>query len=479
MLHALILYKLHVFCMTSLIACTLPLIAYYLAILMELFMILDIFINTRTGYIDSVHRKVVLEEDMAFKHYCCTKLCFHVLSSIPVVFITFLRYGNNIECTICKANHFICMISFLTIFTTFRVYELSSYWNLKAVTTTKTTVCHFLRVGVIITLVVIQFVHYSDTVSLITLMNNPVNVSLSLLNYDFYHIMFIMKYTAESNNSDSFYMNAQFWRLVSFMSRPNYDTVWEDDGGDYKFSTVLPHPLAKFLKYTLLAICWYWVLVELYLYITQDKYYDSEICMKRDYLMNLVKTLQLPDSTSLKVKQYFGFEAAKLKLIEHKHGLYRALPKALKDEISWHCRRNLVRIPYFSNWPKEIIEKIVMLVKQRIYLREDMIAEVGAQSEGLVLVEAGVLAVFSAQHEEVGHLIDGDYFGELSLVTDREFRASSVVAASSCTVLLLEKYQFRMVMRDYPQLFYSLKEALKKEYRSKNTISPKLSKSKI
>ncbi|XP_053607956.1 uncharacterized protein LOC128673840 isoform X5 [Plodia interpunctella] len=120
-----------------------------------------------------------------------------------------------------------------------------------------------------------------------------------------------------------------------------------------------------------------------------------------------------------------------------------------------------------------------MLVKQRIYLREDMIAEVGAQSEGLVLVEAGVLAVFSAQHEEVGHLIDGDYFGELSLVTDREFRASSVVAASSCTVLLLEKYQFRMVMRDYPQLFYSLKEALKKEYRSKNTISPKLSKSKI
>lgn len=55
------------------------------------------------------------------------------------------------------------------------------------------------------------------------------------------------------------------------------------------------------------------------------------------------------------------------------------------------------------------------------------------QSEGLFIVGMGELAVYSGD-TETGHLIDGDYFGELSLVTDKEQRTSRVVAITPCVV---------------------------------------------
>lgn len=44
------------------------------------------------------------------------------------------------------------------------------------------------------------------------------------------------------------------------------------------------------------------------------------------------------------------------------------------------------------------------------------------------------MGVYSISNEEKGHLIDGDYFCELSLVTDKEIRMSSVVALTPCKV---------------------------------------------
>lgn len=44
------------------------------------------------------------------------------------------------------------------------------------------------------------------------------------------------------------------------------------------------------------------------------------------------------------------------------------------------------------------------------------------------------MAVYSYKNKEMGHLIDGDFFGELSLVTNKEIRNSYVVAVTSCKV---------------------------------------------
>ncbi|XP_013199462.2 cyclic nucleotide-gated cation channel alpha-3-like [Amyelois transitella] len=152
-------------------------------------------------------------------------------------------------------------------------------------------------------------------------------------------------------------------------------------------------------------------------------------------------------------------------LMEEKK-LSRHLPEVLKHEILWHSYSRLInRIPYFTDWPIELIEKLVIMEKQLIYLEHDLIADVGLPGEGLMIVYSGVLAVYTSQKVEVGHLIDGDYFGELSLVTDQEVRTSSFVAVSKCKVLLLEKIRFRQLMRSYPDLFYAMRDKIFEEYR--------------
>lgn len=57
-----------------------------------------------------------------------------------------------------------------------------------------------------------------------------------------------------------------------------------------------------------------------------------------------------------------------------------------------------------------------------------------SQGEGLVIVQVGMMAVYSAEGEEMGHLIDGDFFGELTLITNREIRTSAVIAITPCSV---------------------------------------------
>lgn len=59
-----------------------------------------------------------------------------------------------------------------------------------------------------------------------------------------------------------------------------------------------------------------------------------------------------------------------------------------------------------------------------------------ASGEGLMIVHDGVLAVYSNYNRELGHLIDGDYFGALSLVTDKEVYMTYVVAVTNSTVRL-------------------------------------------
>lgn len=50
------------------------------------------------------------------------------------------------------------------------------------------------------------------------------------------------------------------------------------------------------------------------------------------------------------------------------------------------------------------------------------------------MVKAGLLAVYSSDNVETEHLIDGDYFNEMSLFTDGEVSACEVVAITHCQV---------------------------------------------
>ncbi|XP_049885452.1 cyclic nucleotide-gated channel rod photoreceptor subunit alpha-like [Pectinophora gossypiella] len=122
-----------------------------------------------------------------------------------------------------------------------------------------------------------------------------------------------------------------------------------------------------------------------------------------------------------------------MRVIEKLNELYQLLPTCIIKEIKINSYyRYVKRIPYFAEWPSEVVEDLVILLREEVYLEEDIVAPKWSQGEGLMILHVGMLAVYNAEQKEVGHLIDGDYFGELSLVTDREVRTSEVVAITPC-----------------------------------------------
>ncbi|KAG6445552.1 hypothetical protein O3G_MSEX004021 [Manduca sexta] len=127
--------------------------------------------------------------------------------------------------------------------------------------------------------------------------------------------------------------------------------------------------------------------------------------------------------------------------------------------------KRIARLPFFSGWPPELMQQIVLALTQNIFLTGDIVAEPWMSGDGLMIVDVGELAVYSAQEHETGHLIDGDYFGELSLVTDKEVRMSYVIAITSCKVLILKKTVFRILMRDHADLFSRLRLQLMQKNR--------------
>ncbi|CAH0703128.1 unnamed protein product [Spodoptera exigua] len=184
--------------------------------------------------------------------------------------------------------------------------------------------------------------------------------------------------------------------------------------------------------------------------------------------MNVLKSLQVSDELALKVSEYFKYKSSSLKLTEARNGLYAVLPQMLKNEINLSCYFNIIlRIPLFTQWPIPVLEQLTIMLKRKEYLKSDMVTVAKVSGDGLMIVHDGVLAVYSHKNKELGHLIDGDYFGALSLVTDKEVYMTYVVAVTNTTILFLGKMEFRMFMKDHPQLFYGFEMDLKKRYKDR------------
>ncbi|OWR43792.1 putative I [Danaus plexippus plexippus] len=197
---------------------------------------------------------------------------------------------------------------------------------------------------------------------------------------------------------------------------------------------------------------------------------QNQLVMTVEETSNLIKWRQLPDSFARKVRKYYEFNMTRLSITEAVNGLYKNLPQSLRKDISLSSYTHLIiKIPYFAEWPSFLIQNIALLLQEEHYMQGDLVAQASVHSDGLIIIDVGVLGVYSINNEEKGHLIDGDYFCELSLVTDRELRMSSVVALTPSKILFLDKFLFRHLMRDHVELFTDMKNRLTSKYKSQDS----------
>ncbi|CAH0577738.1 unnamed protein product [Chrysodeixis includens] len=429
----------------------LPMPLFYLGAVLDFIIIIDLILSFKTGYIDYEAKQVILDTKKCLLKFCTQKLFIHVASAMPMHWFLFIRYGTKVNCGLCKFNHFICALKIFNIFTLFRIFEASAYWTRKRHTTRKIYFYKFLRIAVTGLITVVQFNELHDSFSMILFIkDDEVDTRATLasrITISYGHVRKSLKIDNTKLSLVELYRTLNVFCMFTF-------------GKQTKLFFL--DKLASVTAFVVANIFYFWNALTCFAFVTSLMYSKDQVMKQRSNTLNYIRSQRLSENLCKKVDRYFRLKRTRMVLTEQQNELYRSLPLLCKNEIKMSCYMTLLmRLPLFSDWSLSIIQELVLVVEEIVYLANDVVSLAGVEGEGLMIVDTGILAVYSENHEEKGHLIDGDYFGELSLVTDRELCMSSVVAVTDCVILLLHKMAFRNVLKSYPKEFHNLKTEVK------------------
>ncbi len=150
---------------------------------------------------------------------------------------------------------------------------------------------------------------------------------------------------------------------------------------------------------------------------------------------------------------------------------------------------NLKKVPLFSNIPINELENIAETLEPVSYKKRDIIIKEGDEGNCLFIINRGEVTVSATIPEEkeeivLTHLYEGDYFGEMALITG-EPRSATVRAASDVNLWKLGKGDFDTMIMNSPDITLSLTHMLSQRLKDsnqqieqreryfKNQISPK------
>jgi cAMP-dependent protein kinase regulator len=91
----------------------------------------------------------------------------------------------------------------------------------------------------------------------------------------------------------------------------------------------------------------------------------------------------------------------------------------------------------------------------------DVILSQGERGDSLYMLAAGRVKVFvrgaDGKQAAVGELSEGAFFGEISILTGRP-RSATIVAASRCELLELDRATLDAITRDHPRVWDVMRE---------------------
>jgi len=141
----------------------------------------------------------------------------------------------------------------------------------------------------------------------------------------------------------------------------------------------------------------------------------------------------------------------------------------------------LQRIALFSALPESELRFLANETKLIEYKKGDVIYREGDPAECFYAIVSGRIKVFATQEERekvFAYLYEGDYFGELSLLTG-EPHSVNVVVQNDTLLLRIEKGSFSKIIERCPQVTVQISRLLSSRLRQKDREGEKIKASKI
>uniref|UniRef100_A0A182WGB9 Cyclic nucleotide-binding domain-containing protein n=1 Tax=Anopheles minimus TaxID=112268 RepID=A0A182WGB9_9DIPT len=134
-------------------------------------------------------------------------------------------------------------------------------------------------------------------------------------------------------------------------------------------------------------------------------------------------------------------------------------PQNLRSSIRMETCRHLVSsVDLFKNLPYFILTDIVNCLRLEIYLQDDVIIAAGSFGHSMYFLAMGTVAVYAMSGKELGHLTDGAYFGEISLIKRNQRRTANVIALEACEIYRLSHEDFQNVVKPHAYLLNRIRK---------------------
>ncbi|KAJ2948215.1 hypothetical protein O0L34_g10024 [Tuta absoluta] len=144
-------------------------------------------------------------------------------------------------------------------------------------------------------------------------------------------------------------------------------------------------------------------------------------------LQQLLKFKRVPQRLRHKIQLYLNYRFNGKYF--NKDSILATLNVQIKHEINmYYCKNLLVNVPLFHDMPIALINTIIFSLTQVLYMPGEVIVQHGHPGSSLYLIASGTVAIVDSSGMEVGHLTDGAFFGETTVVNPGLPRAATIIA---------------------------------------------------
>ena len=159
---------------------------------------------------------------------------------------------------------------------------------------------------------------------------------------------------------------------------------------------------------------------------------------------------ELPIHIRERITSYYEHKYSQRRLFDE-HEVLSEISGPLRDEIINHnCRDLIESVPFLKQGGPDFVTKILNKVSFDVYLPGDVIVKEGTFGTSMFFIRSGTVDVI-AEETHITSLYEGDYFGEITMLTNAR-RVASVKSATVVEMFLLSKPDLLEVLEEYPSM---------------------------
>ncbi|KAJ2948951.1 hypothetical protein O0L34_g5889 [Tuta absoluta] len=166
---------------------------------------------------------------------------------------------------------------------------------------------------------------------------------------------------------------------------------------------------------------------------------------------------RFPARINNKILKFYAVRYQTNFFVEHR--MMECVSGRLREDIIMHSSRQLLgEVEFLKHLPRSLLLQISVKLKMIIFLAGDIIFKINTVGDCLYFIDKGTVAIYSESGQEICHLQDGDFFGEIALVLQSRFRTATVVAVTNCELFRLDKKDFESTIAVFPTVYEDIKK---------------------